>query len=181
MKLRIEQLKEIPINFEYKEPWESFPVLQEMVSDGACRFEGSASISIQAVKELDNFRVTGKVSIDTNLTCSRCLEPLFTTVESRFTFFFHPVQSGLSMDEDEVELDESDLVSSGFSGDEIDLLPEIGEQIALSIPLKPLCSENCKGLCLECGADLNSSACNCTDAQYNYKFSALKDFKVRSK
>jgi uncharacterized protein len=82
-------------------------------------------------------------------------------------------------DEEEVELAEQDLVSAVFSGDEIDLLPEIGEQVALAVPLKPLCSEQCKGLCPLCGADLNTAECGCSREPVNLKFAALKDFKVQ--
>jgi len=57
-----------------------------------------------------------------------------------------------------------------FEGDEIDLLPEIGEQVALTVPLKPLCSETCKGLCPFCGADLNTTACGCGQEQAYSKF-----------
>ena len=64
-------------------------------------------------------------------------------------------------------------------GDEIDLTHDLEEQVAMSLPLKPLCAEQCKGLCAECGADLNMSSCACSEKAFNFKFSALKDFKVK--
>jgi uncharacterized protein len=74
-----------------------------------------------------------------------------------------------------------DLLSSSYSGDEIDLTHEIEEQIAMEIPLKPLCNEECKGLCHECGADLNTSTCSCSKEPVSLTFSALKNFKVTPK
>jgi uncharacterized protein len=65
-----------------------------------------------------------------------------------------------------------------YSGDEIDLSHEIEEQVAMEIPMKPLCSEGCKGLCPACGADLNKETCGCPDDHGNLAFSALKNFKV---
>jgi uncharacterized protein len=100
-------------------------------------------------------------------------------VHSGFTIFFREDSAAHHEEEDEVELGEHDLISTCFSGDEIDLLPEIAEQVALEIPLKPLCSENCKGLCPVCGIDLNFGTCNCVIEQKQSKFAALKDFKVR--
>ena len=82
------------------------------------------------------------------------------------------------VEEEEIELSEQDLVSATYSGDEIDLTHELEEQVAMEIPLKPLCGEGCKGLCPVCGTDLNQAACSCQREQINLKFSALKDFKV---
>jgi uncharacterized protein len=73
---------------------------------------------------------------------------------------------------------DDDLIASTYSGDEIDLAHEIEEQVAMEIPLKPLCDEGCKGLCPTCGTDLNTSCCSCSREPVNLKFSALKDYKI---
>jgi uncharacterized protein len=70
------------------------------------------------------------------------------------------------------------LIATTYSGDEIDLTHEIEEQVAMDIPFKPLCGEECKGLCPVCGTDLNAADCGCSKEPVNLKFSALKDFKV---
>ncbi|MDK9717592.1 MAG: DUF177 domain-containing protein [Trichlorobacter sp.] len=178
MKIRTEHIKEAVRDYSFNEPAESFQVLAEMVAAGECRFTGSVQVELTAEREHDHYRVEGTVSVPVQLDCSRCLCSFDRTVFSRFTIFFREGVAVNHEEEDEVELNEHDLISTCFSGDEIDLMPEIAEQVALDIPLKPLCSENCKGLCPVCGIDLNSGSCSCVIEQKQSKFAALKDFKV---
>lgn len=179
MKIKTEHIKETVQDFIFTEPAESFPILMEMVAAGECRFVGPVKAELTAVREMDHYRVEGTVTVPVELDCSRCLCSFEREILSRFTIFFCE-GAAVPEDEDEVELDERDLVSSSFSGDEIDLMPEVSGQIALEIPLKPLCSESCKGLCPGCGIDLNLKTCGCVTETKSSKFAVLKDFKVRS-
>lgn len=160
------------------EPAASFPVLAAMESDGECAFTAPVLGDITAVREYDHVRVSGRVGTQVSLVCSRCLAPYVTDIASSFTIFFRKETSRDTVEEEEIELNEQDLVSATYSGDEIDLTHEIGEQVAMEVPLKPLCGEGCKGLCPVCGTDLNQAACSCQREQVSLKFSALKDFKV---
>ena len=180
MKVRTEHIKDAVRELAFHEPVESFPVLVEMVAAGECRFTGSVQIDLTVGRESDHYRVEGTASVPIQLDCSRCLCRFDQIVASRFTIIFREGTANSPEEDDEVELVEQDLVSTSFSGDELDLAPEIAEQIALGIPLKPLCSEGCKGLCPHCGIDLNTGTCDCTPEPKQSKFSALKDFKVRS-
>jgi uncharacterized protein len=177
MKINTEHIKESVREFSFCEPPEYFPVLAEVVAKGYCSFNGSVQVSIRAVKEFDHYRVQGNVTVPVQLNCSRCLSGFDYLISSDFVIFFREGSVAFE-DEDEVELGELDLVSSVFSGNEIDLMPEISEQIILDIPIKPLCSETCKGLCPSCGSDLNKTTCNCVIEPRQSRFSVLKDLKV---
>lgn len=179
MKVRTEHIKEAVRKYSFSEPAESFPVLAAMAAAGECCFTGPVATEITVGREKDCYRVDGTVLVPVQMTCSLCLCSFDRTLKSSFTILFSE-NAGINQDEDEVELEERDLITAGFSGDEIDLAPEIAEQVALEIPLKPLCSESCKGLCPVCGTDLNAGACDCAPAIAPSKFAALKDFKVRS-
>jgi uncharacterized protein len=181
MKIKIEHIGESPRSLTITEPATSFPALAAMVDSGECAFTGPVRSEIQASREADQYRVDGHVSVPVSTSCSRCLKPLDFNVSSRFTIYFRRETFSNSQANDEVELEERDLISTSFSGDELDLFPEIGEQVALEIPVKPLCKEQCKGICPSCGADLNSSPCNCNTEDFPHKFNALKDFKVNRK
>lgn len=115
------------------------------------------------------------------LSCSRCLAEFTSFVDTSFTIFFRKESAITASTEEELELGEMDLLSSVYSGDEIDLTHEIEEQVAMEIPSKPLCSDDCKGLCHVCGIDLNTSSCSCSQEPVTLTFSALKDFKVTRK
>jgi uncharacterized protein len=86
------------------------------------------------------------------------------------------------IEEPEVELSPEivDEVNLGYyREDEIDLDPIVLEQIVLQIPIKPLCREACKGLCPQCGADLNVESCECRVDSGDLRFAVLKNFKIK--
>ncbi|MBT1071605.1 YceD family protein [Pelotalea chapellei] len=178
MKLSVERIQEKTQTLHAEEPVASFPVLSGMQAEGECVFTGPVTYDINAAREYDHLRVTGRVSVPLTLTCSRCLADYATAVDSSFTIMYRRGTPEEVAAEEETELTEQDLISVTYSGDEIDLSHEIEEQVAMEVPLKPLCSENCKGLCPTCGVDHNQGTCDCSLTPVNFKFSALKDFKV---
>jgi uncharacterized protein len=178
MKISVDHIQDKALTIQIHEPIETFPVLEGMRADGTCAFNGPVSGQISAVREYDHLRITGNVAVPASFTCSRGLASYETRIGSSFTIFFRKGPVGLESDEEETELNEQDLVSATYSGDEIDLTHEIEEQVAMEVPFKPLCSEACKGLCPTCGMDLNVGNCSCGHDDVNFKFSALKDFKV---
>lgn len=105
-------------------------------------------------------------------TCSRCLalypEPL--TID--FDLLLH--QGTAAATEEEVELTAAELDEDYFLGDELDLTQYLREQILLALPLKPLCRQDCLGLCPQCGADLNEGPCGCQESRFNPAFAKLK-------
>jgi uncharacterized protein len=178
MKISVDHIQEKALTIQIDEPVDAFPVLSGMQADGACSFIGPVRGQVSAVREYDHLRVFGNVAVAVTLTCSRCLVSYETQIGSNFTIFFRKGSMGLETDEEETELNDRELVSATYSGDEIDLTHEIEEQVAMEVPFKPLCSETCKGLCPKCGNDLNQGDCSCGRDDVNFKFSALKDFKV---
>lgn len=117
--------------------------------------------------------VEADVSAPLVIDCSRCLAqtPLKKELSFRTAFVFSEQLS----EEQEVELDLNDLELSVAEDDEVDLTDIIREQIILSLPASPLCSENCKGLCEICGGDLNKVNCNCKQEETDPRWAALKD------
>ena len=64
--------------------------------------------------------------------------------------------------EGEVEVEDDDLTTAFYSDEQIDLGQLVLEQFYLAVPMKPLCRESCRGLCPECGTNLNTGTCSCT-------------------
>lgn len=178
MKIVVDHIHDKPLSLHIEEPVETFPVLSGMQKDQACRFTGLIQGDFSAVREYEQVRVSGRISVPVLLSCSRCLVDYDSFVDSSFTLFFRKETGSKHEDQDELELGEQDLLTSTYLGDEIDLTHEIEEQIAMEIPLKPLCSDSCKGLCHVCGIDLNETQCSCNNEITSFKFSALKGFKV---
>ncbi|HEX9079492.1 MAG TPA: DUF177 domain-containing protein [Desulfuromonadaceae bacterium] len=178
MKIRVDHIQDKPFSLRTEEPVNAFPVLSGMQDHGECTFTAPVLVDVTAAREFDHIRVSGRVSTKVELACSRCLATYEAPLESLFTIYFRKATSLDVAEEEETELEEQDLISATYSGDEIDLTHEIEEQVVMEMPLKPLCNEECKGLCPVCGTDLNRSACSCPREPVNLKFGALKDFKV---
>ena len=178
MKIVIDHIKDAPLAIHIDGPVDMFPLLAGMQSDKSCKITGNIQGDVTVVREYDTIRVTGRLTAPLALSCSRCLADFNSFIDTNVTIFFRKESVLAAPSEDELELGEMDLLSSVYTGDEIDLTHEIEEQIAMEMPLKPLCSDSCKGLCHECGADLNTSVCSCSLKPVGHTFSALKDFKV---
>jgi uncharacterized protein len=86
-------------------------------------------------------------------------------------------QNAASGDDDGVEVLDDDLGVSFYKGDEIDLGQLMREQFYLSLPMKPLCSPDCKGLCPQCGINRNRETCTCDTKWIDPRFEALKRLK----
>ncbi len=110
------------------------------------------------------------------LRCSRCLEDFAFPLKCHLDVHYIPSPDQLP---EEIELEAEELDESTYQGEEIDITPEIRDQLLLSLPLKPLCKEDCLGLCPKCGANLNLERCDCTVEKRDHRFDALKGWKVQ--
>jgi len=125
---------------------------------------------------------TGTFKGNLHVACSRCVDDVNIVIDEQLTVTFMP-PSELPDDDAEgeegVEVATEDLDLFPFDGDKIDLEPLFREQFVLSIPYAPLCREDCKGLCGQCGKDLNSGTCGC-EKPIDPRLAALKGLKLPS-
>lgn len=134
--------------------------------------------SAEAVAALD-VRLRGKIRTDLDLVCGRCLKNFQKVIEKSFDLTYVPNEQ-MSFGE-EVALSYDDLDVGLFSDARIDLNSVIIEQIVLEIPMKPVCSSECRGLCAQCGADLNLGPCGCSRNDRDPRWSALTELRERLK
>ena len=134
-------------------------------------FEGEEISFAEPVNIKGTFKLTdrivdfqGTLSTTLSLTCSRCLEkfnyPLEIEVNEEFS------KQGNDKDNDII------IINS----DRVDFEPIIETNIILSLPMKRLCSEECKGLCFGCGTNLNHSKCDCKENDIDPRLAQLRDF-----
>ncbi|NTW78389.1 MAG: DUF177 domain-containing protein [Syntrophaceae bacterium] len=133
-------------------------------------------VTCQITKASSTVFIKGSISAIIGIACSRCLEDASLTVGGDFAYTLVPLTPETRED---LELQAEDLEVSSYQGDFIDLAPIIYEQIILQIPLKPLCSEDCKGLCPHCGTNLNVASCNCGLEIIDDRLAVLKKFKIK--
>ena len=134
-------------------------------------------LAFDLFKDKDQFRLVGSLKSALELMCSRCLDPLPWAVDSTFDLRYHPRSAGA---EGEAEVQEDDLTDAFYENDTIDLEQLIHEQLMLSVPMKPLCSGACRGLCAVCGTNLNRTTCDCTPEWEDPRLAALRDLKIKA-
>jgi DUF177 domain-containing protein len=129
-------------------------------------------LGFDVYRDEDRFRLVGDLSGTTELACSRCLESFRLPVASHFDLRYVP--RGSNTGEGEIEVREDDLATAFYDEGFIDLEQLVREQFYLSIPMKPLCDEACKGLCAQCGKNLNAGPCECRSDWEDPRLAALK-------
>jgi uncharacterized protein len=178
--LHIEQIKEKSLALKFEEGPQTFPVLKEMAQTEECIFLDPIKLSLNAVRIGALVEVKGDFHTTVRLVCGRCLREFETSLKSRFSLIYAKQLPGQGEDSDqeEVELSAQEIGLIYFRGEEINLQDGIQEQVVMAFPLRPLCSEDCKGLCPICGTDLNNDNCSCRRNAANSKFAVLKDLKI---
>src|SRR5262245_32078371 len=124
-------------------------------------------------KDKDKFRLEGTVRTELELPCSRCLESFRLPVDAAFDLRYLPASEASA--EVEQEVGEGDLETSYYRDDEIDLNELLREQFYLALPMKPLCNDACKGLCPQCGTNLNTGTCDCAPAWEDPRLAPLRE------
>jgi uncharacterized protein len=120
------------------------------------------------------------------VACSRCVGPVTIPIDEKLRVTFMPKHEMPAEDDEQasaedegVEVTEGDLDLFPYEGEAIDLEPLFREQFVLAVPYAPLCREDCKGLCPQCGIDRNSNTCAC-EAPIDPRLAALKGLKLPS-
>jgi len=122
--------------------------------------------------------IRGLTTTTIEMNCIRCLGNFDFPLKAEFRYALSPSDDkALSP---EMEINGEDLYLLYYQGDSIDIAPLIREQILLNIPSYPLCRESCKGICPQCGSNLNQNPCQCDKQEATVsKFEALKHFPVK--
>jgi uncharacterized protein len=124
---------------------------------------------------LNDIRVVGKLATRLETPCARCLEPVPFPVDRSFELLFRP--QSVNEGPDEREMQDKDAEIAFYRGDGVELEDILREQILLAVPIKIVCREECKGLCPQCGKNLNSGECQCEPVAGDPRWNALKDLR----
>ena len=114
----------------------------------------------------EDLYLDAKVSYEYYENCSRCLKEFVNKEET--------VLSGRLMEASQSSDTEDEFVFL-YDGDQIEITEQVFTSILLSLPMKSLCNDNCRGLCLVCGKDLNIEECSCDIQEIDPRLAKLKD------
>jgi uncharacterized protein len=130
--------------------------------------EGSpVELDLRLEAVVEGVLVSGQARAELEGECVRCLEPIRDEVEVRIQELFYYEDQNVDPDEDpEASMLQDDLVG---------LEPLLRDAVVLALPLQPLCTEDCPGLCVECGALLADDPDHGHDAPVDPRWAALSE------
>ena len=179
MRVRLDDIRDGGLVCDFVAAAADFTGLAELIAAGDAVFEAPIAVRLRLSRVDELVEVDGQLQSSVRLACGRCLRDFSSPLAAIFSLTYARTLPKVEDEEGgELELSADDLGMTLLEGDEIDFSEAVQEQVLLALPFRPLCSDGCRGLCPHCGADLNSTSCNCRDDGFGNKFAALKNFKI---
>lgn len=133
MKIRLDQIPDSGLNLI-----ESYEPVSLDLDREDIKLTEPITVSAQITKGINNISVELKINATLHLNCSRCLDKISIPLNKK-----------------------SNINFTTYGKNEIDLTDSLREEIVLAYPTKPLCQDDCRGLCQVCGQNLNQGKCSC--------------------
>jgi DUF177 domain-containing protein len=172
VKIKVRDIEAAAKELHYQEPSEEIGQLLDSPAHDY-RLPRSLTVRLSYYRAGSDLFFRGRVEADVIGSCSRCLEEYAFPLALDFAFVLVPRHGGA---EEGLEEDDRDL--SYYEGEEVDLSPLLREQVLLALPTRPLCRENCAGLCPQCGANRNTTRCKCEVEGQRSSATGLPVFKT---
>lgn len=134
------------------------------------QFQGAVDLVCKMDKAVHQIVVDCHLKLKSNFVCDRCTQDYSEDIVSVFTLSF-------IFSKDKTESEDSNVKFITPDQEKIDLSEDVIEYARISVPMKKLCKEDCKGLCLICGSNLNEKECGCVPTVTNDVWEPLKKLK----
>ncbi|MDI6801549.1 MAG: DUF177 domain-containing protein [Thermodesulfovibrionales bacterium] len=169
MKVVISEIPEEGIELELKED----------ISSESVKLLTPVTALLRLDKRDSEVFIKGVINGEVEQQCSRCLKQISANIRTQINVIYHPAEDIAK--EEHHELKGEELDTGFYRNDIIDTDDILREQLFLNIPMKPLCSAECKGLCPKCGADLNTTKCNCEVSEIDERLAVLEQLLKKQK
>lgn len=146
------------------------------LGEGDFRLVGPLQVVFRFNRSAQTFQVSGQLRGQLIGECCRCLEPVEQELEADLQLLLQRQQ--LSGDEREAVAEDEDVEILDPGAKQVDLKERLREAVLLDLPMRVYCREDCKGLCPQCGHNLNSGPCTCATGQADLRWAALRDLKL---
>jgi uncharacterized protein len=177
--IQIDKLKRRPRQINIDEQATSFPVLADLIEQEAVVFNTTISGTCEATWVNDYIEVVGQLALTVTSPCCRCLMPIISQLDVPVKLSYIGSDDEETPVVEELELQHEEISLIPFSGPEIDLRLDLGQEVIMALPQQSLCQETCRGLCPVCGCNLNMDSCDCDPPVFHAGLAALKSFKVK--
>lgn len=173
MKVRFDRLGDEPYVWQ-----ETLTLSLDEIENPEVLAFGEVDCRGRVTRTLPGFLLQVALSYEQTLSCTRCLGPVPTRLESQLDLHVLVEKEEGAAEElaHEHRLAEEDLGLLVLTSPELDIRPLVVEQVQLNVPMKSLCRDDCAGLCATCGADLNAGPCDCRPEE-DPRWAALAGWK----
>jgi uncharacterized protein len=172
MKIWLDQVRDEPFNWD-----ETQSVSPEALDRPELQALSPVRWRGQVVFADPGFFLRARLSYEQTLSCDRCLAPIVVPTEADVELMILVDRNPEA--ESEHALHEQDLGQLTIPEEILETDPILIEQLQLNVPMKPLCRADCRGLCPDCGADLNAGACSCAETRVDPRWESLAALKSR--
>jgi uncharacterized protein len=173
VRIATEDIKSAPTELFFTEEMEGLNQL--LGQDGETDYRAAAPlhIALTHLRSGGELLFSGAIRGEFTGQCGRCLESYPLALTREFSVVLTP-QPPLGR---ETELSYDELSASFYSGETIDVSTLVFEQTLLALPSAPLCQEDCKGLCPQCGTNRNQNVCDCRSTWRDPRLSILSSLR----
>jgi uncharacterized protein len=126
---------------------------------------------------VEDIRLVGKFSTGVQILCARCLDPVQNSLAENFDLIYRP--QGVDASGEENSINQAETEIGYYQGEGVLLEDVLKEQILLALPVKQVCDVACKGLCPQCGTNLNTGSCDCVSVASDPRWLALEDIRKK--
>jgi DUF177 domain-containing protein len=127
---------------------------------------------------VQDIRLVGELATSIEANCARCLEPVHQAVQKDFDLLYRP--QGSDAGREELSVTQAEAEIGYYQGEGLLLEDVLREQVLLAVPIRIVCSDECKGLCPRCGRNLNTETCDCAEAVVDPRWEALRKLRDQS-
>ena len=147
----------------------------------SCRMVEPVSAEVFILPQEDGCLIRGTIRGVVAMPCNRCMEETLVVLNQSFDEFeeYPRISETEPEEENPAELLDECVVTMEGGSPFLDLASLLWEEFSLALPVKPLCRPDCRGLCPECGKNLNEGACSCSRDSGDPRLAALRQLKVK--
>jgi uncharacterized protein len=177
MRIAVDDIKTSPTELQFVE--EVTELNRTLADSGEAEYHLPVplQVSLRHFRSGEDLIFSGTVQGEVVGTCSRCVEEYTSPIHREFSVTLSPQFDARHR---EVELNADELSAGFYSEEHIDLSALVLEETLLALPSQPLCRENCRGLCSQCGTNLNVESCTCRPQWRDPRLAVLATLRLSS-
>ena len=176
MKLSVDDIKTSPAEIHFVEDVAELNLTLAEGSENGYRLPGPLQVNLTHFRSGKDLLLSGTIHGELVGACSRCLEEYAVPIDREFSVVLSPQRTM----QREVELSADELSADFYREEHINLSALVHEETILTLPSRPLCREDCRGLCPQCGTNLNLESCSCRPLWRDPRLAVLSTLRLPS-